>query len=235
MPAGSEQLKLEAKLAIAEEVLGHRFADRTLLQRALTHPSAVEDRDPELYYERLEFLGDSIVGFVIAEELYGRFPGMTEGGMTRIKVSVVSGHTMARVARELGLDRAIILGESVLAAGGRGMNSALENAFEALTAALYLETGLDEARAWVLGTLGSLISEEAADTPENPKSMLQELVQASGDTPSYRITGHVGPPHDRTFTAVVKVGGEVVGEGSGRSKKEAEVAAATAALPRFAR
>lgn len=226
----SEQVPLEERLSIAEGIVGHRFADKTLLQRALTHPSAVEDRDPDLYYERLEFLGDSIIGFIIAEELFRRFPGMTEGGMTRIKVSLVSGVTLGQVASELGLQDALILGESVIATGGRGMKSALENAFEAVTAALYLETDLDTTRAWVLSTLGPLISEEVADSPENPKSMLQEVTQMSGDTPVYRITGYMGPPHDRTFTAVVEVGGKTVGEGSGRSKKEAEVAAASAAL-----
>lgn len=230
MARKSDQVPLETRLSLAESVLGHRFADRTLLQRALTHPSAVEDRDPDLYYERLEFLGDSIIGFIIAEELFRRFPGMTEGGMTRIKVSLVSGVTLGQVASELGLQDALILGESVIATGGRGMKSALENAFEALTAALYLETDLETTRAWVLATLGPLISEEVADAPENPKSMLQEVTQMSGDTPVYRITGHAGPPHDRTFSAVVEVGGKVVGEGSGRSKKEAEVAAAAAAL-----
>src|SRR5664279_1948543 len=147
-------------LAVAERATDHRFTNRELLRRALTHPSAVEDRDPDAYYERLEFLGDSVLGFVIAEEIYRRFPAMPEGGMTRIRVSVVSGTTLGRVAGELGLAEAIVFGESERGTGGRGLSSALENVYEALTAALYLDAGLDAARAWVLSTLGSRILED---------------------------------------------------------------------------
>lgn len=224
----------EPRLALAEKILGRPFADRELLRRALTHPSAVEDRNPDAYYERLEFLGDSVLGLIIAEEVYRRYPEMPEGGMTRIKVSIVAGTVLAKVARELGLAEAIILGSSERGTGGRGMDSALENCFEALVAALYLDAGIGVAREWVLSTLGPLISEEAAEAPENPKSRLQELVQAHGDTPVYRILGHEGPPHERTFTAAVEVAGEVVGQGSGRSKKEAEAAAAQAAVDALA-
>jgi ribonuclease III len=220
-------------MAIAERTLGHEFSDRTLLQAALTHPSAAEDKDPAAYYERLEFLGDSIVGLVISEEVYRRFPDLTEGGMTRIKVSVVSGSTLANVAGELGLESAIMFGESEKGTGQRGLASALENVYEALTAALYLDADFETARRWVLATLGPLISSEAADSPENPKSLLQEVVQAKGATPVYRIATQSGPPHDRTFTAVVEVSGDVIGEGHGRSKKEAEAAAAAAAIERL--
>lgn len=233
--AHTESPGIEDKLRVAEKILGRKFADRDLLQRALTHPSAVADRDPGAYYERLEFLGDSIVGFVIAEEVYRRYPSMPEGGMTRIKVSLVAGTVLAEVARNLGLADAIILGSSERGTGGRGMVSALEDCFEALVAALYLDAGLDVTREWVLSALGPRISEEVAESPENPKSAFQELVQAHGESPTYRILGHVGPPHDRTFSAVVEVAGKVVGEGSGRSKKEAEAAAAKAAVEALAK
>jgi len=221
---------LAAKLEIAQRIVGHRFKDQELLRRALTHPSAVEDRDPTCYYERLEFLGDSIVGFFIAEELYTRFPLMAEGGMTRIKVSAVAGSVLASVAAQLGLSDALILGESELGTGRRGLNSALENVFEALVAALYLDAGIDEARRWVLATLGPLISEEVASYPENPKSALQEIVQSRGESAVYRIDSQEGPPHARVFKASVEVAGAVIGTGSGRTKKEAEAAAAAAAL-----
>lgn len=220
----------EEKLARAERVLGHRFGDRDLLRQALTHPSACEGRDPSRYYERLEFLGDSVVGFLIAEEVYRRFPDMPEGGMTRIKVSVVAGSVLSSVADELGLGECLFLGESVIATGTRGMTSAMENAFEALTAALYLDGGMDAAREWVSRTLGPLISSGAAEIPENPKSLLQEVLQASGATPVYEITETCGPPHDRTFGAAVLVDGGVIGTGSGRTKKEAEAEAAADAL-----
>lgn len=228
------QQELERRLAIAERAVGHSFADRGLLLSALTHPSAADDRGVDAYYERLEFLGDSVLGMVIAEELYTRFPDMNEGGMTRIKVSVVAGTVLAEVAEELGLAEAIILGESERGTGRRGLASALENTFEALVAALYIDAGLSAAKRWVLEVLGPRISTDAADTPENPKSRLQELVQARGASPVYRVTCQEGPPHDRVFTSEVTVGGEVLGAGIGRSKKESEAAAAAAALQRLA-
>ena len=116
--------RLKAPLAVAEQATGHKFSDRELLRRALTHPSAVEDRDPDAYYERLEFLGDSILGFIVAEEIYRRFPDMPEGGMTRIRGSVVAGTVLGRVAADLGLADAIVFGESERGTGGRGMSSA---------------------------------------------------------------------------------------------------------------
>lgn len=225
----------EIAFAVAERATGHTFADRELLRRALTHPSAVEDRNPDAYYERLEFLGDSVLGFVVAEEIYRRFPSMPEGGMTRIRVSVVAGTVLGRVAAELGLADAIVFGESERGTGGRGMSSALENVYEALTAALYLDAGLETARDWVLRTVGPLITAESAENPENPKSALQELTQAHGDAPSYRVVSQDGPPHARTFTAVVEVAGKELGQGTGHSKKEAEAAAASAALKRLQR
>lgn len=220
----------EACLRLAEQVTGHEFADKGLLLRALTHPSAIEERDPEGYYERLEFLGDAVLGFVVAEEIFGRFPAMAEGGMTRLRASVVNGSSLSAIADELGLGDAIIVGESERNVGSRGRASALENAFEALTAALYLDAGLDRAREWVRRTVVAHIRPELAETLENPKSALQELVQVGGETPNYRLLGHEGPPHDRVFTVEVIVAGEVLGTGSGRSKKDAEAAAAAQAL-----
>ena len=218
------------RIALAESVLGHSFADKELVLRALTHPSAVEQRDPGAYYERLEFLGDSIVGFVIAEELYSRYPSMDEGGLTRIRVSVVSRTALGRVAADLGLAEAIVVGQSERGTGGRGLKSALGNVYEALVAALYLDGGMSEATRWVLATLGPLIREDVAANLENPKSELQERLQARGDTPVYHLISQEGPPHARTFTIEVEVAGEVMGSGSGLTKKEAEAAAALAAL-----
>lgn len=220
----------ESRMERAEKIVGRVFADRELLLRALTHPSAVEAKDPSLYYERLEFLGDSILGCVIAEEIFRRYPNMPEGGMTRIKVSVVAGSVLSDVAEKLGLADVLVLGESEKGTGSRGLASALENTYEALIAALYLDAGMDAARAWVLATLGDRISEDAALSPENPKSALQEIVQARGGTVVYRIESSEGPPHERVFTSVVEVAGEQLGRGTGRSKKEAEAAAAQAAL-----
>lgn len=227
--AAARRPSSDRRVGIAEKALGHTFTDKALIRQAITHPSAVDDTVAESY-ERLEFLGDSVISAIVAEEIFIRFPAMSEGGMTRIRISLVAGPVLASVARSTGLEDALILGESEIRSGGRGRGSALENAYEAVTAALYLDAGTDVARRWVLGTLGPLISEEVASTPANPKSVLQELVQASGGSVCYRITGHQGPPHDRSFTAIAEVGGEVLGEGSGHSKREAEAAAAAVAL-----
>jgi ribonuclease-3 len=230
-----EQVDYDARIAVAEAATGHHFADRTLVLTALTHPSSIEDRDPSAYYERLEFLGDSVLGFVVSEEVFRRFPDLDEGGMTRIKVSVVAGSVLSRLSAELGLADAIIVGESERGTGGRGLSSALENVYEALVAALYLDAGMEVARDWVLATLGPLLSEDAAASPESPKSLLQELTQARGDSPVYRVVGHEGPPHQRTFECEVAVGGTVLGRGSGRTKKEAEAKAAEAAIAKLIR
>jgi ribonuclease-3 len=218
------------RVELVERALGHSFADKGLALRALTHPSAVEGRDPDAYYERLEFLGDSIVGFVIAEELYRRFPSMDEGGMTRIRVSVVSRSALGQVGGQLGLADAIVVGRSEKGTGGRGLKSALGNVYEALVAALYLDAGIDVARRWVLETLGPLVSEDVALTSESPKSELQETLQARGEVPVYRPISQEGPPHARTFTVDVEVAGKVMGSGSGPTKKQAEAAAAASAL-----
>ena len=211
-------------------MVGHTFADHDLLRCALTHPSAIEGKGPSSSYERLEFLGDSIAGYVIAEELYRRYPDLDEGGLTRIKVSLVNGSTLSAIARELGLEAAMIVGESERGTGGRGTASALEDVFEALVAAVYLDAGLDEARRFILEHLAPLISLDVAATPENPKSALQEHTQAHGEAPVYRTIAEEGPPHDRTFTVEVHVADALCGTGTGRTKKEAEAAAAASAL-----
>jgi ribonuclease-3 len=210
--------------------LGYGFRDRSLLQRALTHPSAVEEDSIALSYERLEFLGDSILGAVIAQEIFQRFPEMDEGGMTRIKVSLVSGDSLSGIARDLGFADLIIFGSSERGTGKRGLHSALENVYEAVIAALTLDGGMDIAREWIMRTLAPRISAHSADEPENPKSSLQEILQVKRITPTYELVSTEGPPHDRVFTANVLSGGEVIGTGTGRSKKDAEAQAAYEAL-----
>ncbi len=185
-------------------------------------------------YERLEFLGDAVISLVVAEELYGRFPHLKEGDLTKLKTGAVSGHALSEAAAELGLADALFLGESVRGAGGRGLSSALENGFEALVAALYIDAGFAVARAFVSRTLGAHISEHAA-VPAHPKSELQELLQVSGITPTYRLVSEGGPPHDRTFTVLVEVEGKELGRGVGRSKKEAEMHAAAEAFEHLRR
>lgn len=217
----------------AEKMLGYTFADKGLLETALTHPSAAMHTATTFNYERLEFLGDSVLGFIVADEVFGRFEDLEEGGLTRVKVSLVSGKSLSRVAEAIGIGELIIFGESEAGTHGRGLHSALENVYEALVAALYLDGGLEAARAWVLDTLGPHIDRDAAAEPESPKSTLQEHLQANGQAPAYRIVGESGPPHARTFRAAVSVDGEELACGEGRSKKAAEAAAAAAAIARL--
>lgn len=222
--------EIDRKIGIAESILGHSFVDRSLIQAAITHPSAIEDGHVEHTYERLEFLGDSIVGEITAEEIFHRFPMMDEGGMTRIKVSLVSGDSLSAVADDLGISDAIIFGGSETGTGKRGLHSALENVYESVVAALYLDAGLEKTKTWVLDTLGPLIDADNAAEPENPKSSLQELLQADRITPTYETIDVQGPPHARIFTSNALANGVVVGTGQGQSKKQSEANAALSAL-----
>lgn len=227
-------MALSEKLARAEKILEHEFSDKKLLRSALTHPSAVEGEPVEASYERLEFLGDSILGMIVALELYAAYPSFDEGKLTRLKVSLVSGATLSDVALELGIDKCIIFGASETGTGARGLHSALENVFESLVGALYLDGGWDAAHAFVVRTLNPHLATERAEHPTNPKSFLQECVQADGhEPPSYKLVGEEGPAHAPTFTSVALVDGVRQGRGSGSSKKEAEAAAALNALDRM--
>ena len=223
-------MEFEDRLSAAEIVLGHKFADRSDLRRALTHPSCTEESHSRHDYERLEFLGDAVLGLVIVDEIFRRSPQMPEGSMTKLKIGVVSGATLSAVARNLGLGELIFMGPSERADDSRGLPSALENAFEALVAALYLDAGLSKVREFILRVLGDRIDPDVTDIPEHPKSLLQEYAQARGSSPEYVIRQVDGPPHARMFNAAVVVDGRELGAGRGRSKKEAEMNAAIEAL-----
>lgn len=227
-------MALSESLQRAEAICGHEFADKKLLRSAITHPSAVEGLPISASYERLEFLGDSILGSVVALALFKSYPEFDEGRLTRLKVSLVSGATLSEVGRELGIDQIIIFGASETGTGARGLHSALENVFEALVGALYLDGGWEAAEAFIVRTLQPHLATERAEHPTNPKSYLQECVQSDRmDTPSYKLIDTSGPAHAPTFTAVAIVDGVRRGRGSGSSKKEAEAAAALDALERM--
>lgn len=227
-------MALSESLQRAEAICGHEFADKKMLRSAITHPSAVEGLPVSASYERLEFLGDSILGSVVALALFKSYPEFDEGRLTRLKVSLVSGATLSEVGRELGIDEIIIFGASETGTGARGLHSALENVFEALVGALYLDGGWEAAEAFIVRTLQPHLATERAEHPTNPKSYLQECVQSDRmDTPSYKLVDTSGPAHAPTFTAVAIVDGVRRGRGSGSSKKEAEAAAALDALERM--
>lgn len=218
----------------AEGILGHAFHDHDLVLTAITHPSAVEGKRGDASYERLEFLGDSILGAIVATELFERFPEMNEGELTRLKISLVSGETLSMVARDLGVGDLIVFGVSELGTGARGMHSALENVYESLVGALYLDAGYEATRSFVLGSLSPHMTPELAHVPESPKSRLQELTQRDLHcAPEYKLLGSEGPAHDPTFTCVAMVGGRRMGRGTGSSKKAAESAAALDAIERL--
>ncbi len=223
----------QTKLARAQEILGYEFDNTQYLLSAITHPSATEGRSVKFSYERLEFLGDSILGALVANEAFHRFPDLDEGGLTRIKVALVSGASLSGVAEKLGFADIIVFGSSETGTGRRGLHSALENVYEAVVAALYLDGGVDVAGAFVERTLIPKMSLSLAREPENPKSALQEKLQEGGITPTYRLVETQGPPHDRTFVAQVYAGDKGLAQGVGRTKKEAESQAAKSTLARL--
>ena len=227
-------MALSKRLSKAQHILGYEFEDKKLLRAALTHPSAVEGQPVWASYERLEFLGDSILGMVVAHELYQAYPDFDEGKLTRLKVSLVSGATLSDVSLELGIDECIIFGASETGTGARGLHSALENVYESLVGALYLDGGMEPAREFIVRTLRPHVATERAERPLNPKSYLQECVQSDGhEPPAYKMIDSSGPAHAPTFTSVVLIDGARQGKGTGSSKKEAEAAAALDALERL--
>lgn len=218
-----------------ERICNHTFASRELITAAITHPSAVEHLPVSASYERLEFLGDSILGAIVATDLFERFRDMDEGKLTRLKISLVSGKTLSQVSEELGIGECIVFGESEKGTGARGLHAALENVYESVVGALYLDGGYDVTHEFVSRTLGPHMVPELAERPVSPKSRLQEITQREMRcAPEYRLEGEQGPAHSPTFTSVVLVEGRRVGRGMGSSKKEAESVAAADAIARLA-
>ncbi|WP_370514589.1 ribonuclease III [Adlercreutzia sp. ZJ154] len=221
------------KLQLAEETIGYKFKNERYILSAITHPSAAEGKSVRFSYERLEFLGDAILGAIVVSTAFSRYPDLDEGGLTRIKVALVSGASLADVAEGLGFADIIVFGSSETGTGKRGLHSALENVYEAVVAALYLDGGIKAAEDFVNRTLIPRMSADMAKEPENPKSALQEKLQEDGITPTYKLVETQGPPHDRTFVSQVYAGDHALALGTGRTKKEAESQAAKSTLARL--
>lgn len=221
-----------------QEKLGYTFRDRALLKTALTHSSyANENRGRSCESnERLEFLGDSVLGLVVADMLFTRYPDMPEGRMTRLRAQLVCEESLHGVAVELGLGEYMRLGRGEEHTGGRRRTSILADAVEALIAAMYIDGGIDVAASFITARLLSDLGDEVESSPgTDSKTRLQELVQRkSGQELCYELLAESGPDHDKHFTACVRLNGEGVGEGTGHTKKEAEQAAAAAALEKLA-
>jgi len=203
--------------------------DALRLEEALTHPSYSNESRDLRDNQRLEFLGDAVLGFCVGELLFIREPEADEGVLTRLRAQLVSAEALAQWARRHDLSRALRLGRGAEAAGLGDATNVLADAVEALVAAVFLECGLDAARA-----LCALIAEPASSSPPgelDPKSQLQERLQAeSGVAPSYELLETTGPAHERSFRVEVRHQGQLLGEGRGKSKRAAERAAATQAL-----
>ncbi len=208
-----------------EQALGHTFADRDLLRRALTHRS----HDPEGSNERLEFLGDAVLEFVVTTYLYS-VAERNEGEMTKVRISVVSQDALEEIARDVGVGEAVLLDPGEEETGGRHKPSILSDTLEALLGAIYLDAGLEAVRTVILTHWGPLVAARSeAPGERDTKSRLQEVLARSGLVPAYASEGE-GPDHARVFFATVSAGGRVLGSGSGTSKKAAEQAAARGAL-----
>ena len=216
-----------------ESKLGYSFRDRSLLENALTHSSyANENKSPMGSNERLEFLGDSVLGMVTADFLYNRHPHLPEGDLTRLRAALVCEDSLAEVADRLDLGAYLRLGKGESAGGGRERPSIRADAVEAVLAAVYLDGGLEKARGLIHRLI--LDREEEKAVPRDYKTALQELVQReAGKVLAYRLTGESGPDHAKEFTVEVDLNGKMVGMGGGRSKKEAEQMAAKAAIEKL--
>lgn len=236
--AATEVRRLSETLGPLEARVGHKFRDLGLLEHALTHRSrAHEDASGGVIdNESLEFLGDAVLGFVIADMLFHHFPTHDEGYKSKVKASIVSAVSLARLAEEIDLGRFVLLGRGEEKTGGRRKHAILADCFEALIASIYLDGGVEAARAFIVARFGPLIlsagdqADEATFT-EDWKSALQEWMQANGrGLPNYRLASAEGPDHRKRFDVEVLVQGVAAGRAEGRSKKEAEQQAAKAAL-----
>jgi ribonuclease-3 len=211
--------------------IGITLNNPEILRQALTHKSAQQELNLPSN-ERLEFLGDAVLGLVVATYVYRKHPDLPEGDLTKLKAVAVSEPTLSRVAAELDLGRHLLLAKGEEQSGGRKRPSILADALEAVFAAIYLDRGLTVARRLILDLLSDDISAiERAEHEPDYKTLLQEKIQERHRTPpSYRVIDEQGPDHDRTFACEVRVVGRVLGRGVGKSKKQAEQAAAKEAL-----
>src|SRR6188508_933771 len=234
VPFGSELEPLERRI-------GYRFKDRGLLEHALTHRSRVhEDASGGVFdNESMEFLGDSVLGFAIADMLFRQFPQHNEGQKSKLKASIVSAVSLARLAEQLDLGEFLILGRGEEKTGGRRKHALIADCYEALIAAIYLDGGIEPAQQFIEEQFASLVKEARrtggdASFTDDWKSALQEYLQAKGrGLPNYRLAGELGPDHRKRFVVDVVVDGETIATAECRSKKEAAQSAARAALERL--
>jgi ribonuclease-3 len=237
--SSGQLVRLREEFETLQTAIAYRFRDRGLLEHAMTHTSrANEDVSGGVVdNESLEFLGDAVLGFVVADLLFREFPDCDEGEKSKMKAMLVSTATLARVAERLGLGDHLLLGRGEEKTGGRRKQALLADGCEALIAAMYLDGGIEQARAFIVRELGGFIDDLRRDgvSAQDYKSALQELVQGRNrPLPEYRVVGAVGPDHQKLFDVEVIVAGEPLARATGPSKKEAEQEAARIALIQLA-
>ena len=222
-------------LECLEAALGLKFRDPGLLRQALVHRSFLNEQagDPSQSYERLEFLGDSVIELTVSTELFRRFPLFSEGELTKQRAELVRSESLAALARRLGVGEFLVLGKGEEANGGREKDSILAASFEAVVAAVYLDQDYDHAKGFVLRLLEPQLAVLQAEGPptENSKTRLQEHVQSKGiPSPRYHLISTEGPDHAPSFTVEVLVDGQSIGIGHGGRRNDAEQNAAAHAL-----
>jgi ribonuclease-3 len=238
---GGRVVPFGAELEPLERIIGYRFKDRGLLEHALTHRSRVhEDASGGVFdNESMEFLGDSVLGFVIAAMLFREFPQHNEGQKSKLKASLVSSASLARLAERMNLGEFLILGRGEEKTGGRRKHAIIADCYEALIAAIYLDGGVEPVQRFIEQQFQSLIEEArhsgtGASFTDDWKSALQEFLQSTGrGLPAYRLAGEIGPDHRKRFVVEVIVEGQAIASAEGRSKKEAAQTAARAALEKL--
>ena len=216
--------------------LGYQFKDEDLLRLALTHPSVAHEQGNVVEHnQRLEFLGDAVLQLVLTRELYEKFPNVGEGPLTTARAEMVNRHTLAEQARRLAMGEFLILSRGEEVSGGRHRPSSLADSFEALLGAIYLDSGFEAVRSFVLRQFREAFGElEVIPSLDNPKGELQEYLQSqSSESPQYHLESVRGPDHDRNFECAVYHHGIELGRGRGKSKKAAESQAACLALKKL--
>ncbi len=220
-----------------QERIAYRFTNPDLLELALTHKSYANENRVLDHNERLEFLGDAVLGLVISEHLMDTCPESTEGDLSRLRASVVNEPALAAIAREIGLGSFLLLGKGEGQTGGRDKDSLLANCLEALIASIYLDAGIGAVQSFVLRFFGEVIKRSCtARVTQDYKTQLQELCQERiKQLPEYRVVSESGPDHQKLFKVELSLKGQVYGRGIGKNKKEAEQKAAKQALERFSK
>lgn len=228
---------MNSKIRKIEEKIGYSFSNHELFINAMTHSSYSNEKKAKFHVdnERLEFLGDSVLSIVVSEYLYKNYPKKLEGELTKARSKLVCESTLSNCAREIGIGEAVILGKGEELTGGRNRSSILADAFEALLAAIYLDSGFEEAKLFVLSQLSKYMDDAInGKIIQDYKTYLQEVVQLTkGNILEYILSGSKGPDHSKTFFVDVCLNGKVIGSGKGNSKKEAEQVAAKAAISYF--